>query len=197
MLKFILLSLGLIAITVFFPISAISYTIPTVSNVRIVRDDSGAPLNIFNTATIVRIHAKVTDPEGIKYVRAMVKDDSNKLVSIISLYNDGSTKHGDNASATNGSSGGANDDIYSAKWIIPYSFKANISYSISIEATDIYGYKYNSEEESIQNSDPYELNFFVDQVCNSGTFDCSNGDFQCSGNMVQKCFVDGANSCSY
>ena len=167
----------------FFVSSAVlAQTVPTVNNVRLVESSSGispAPL-VFPNGTPVRIHADVSSLNKIKYVRALIKNNSNNnIVAIVPFYDDGASAHGDDASFINGSLG-ADDGVYSALWLIPYSFQEGIAYSLLIEATDNLG--------NIYSSDPSapELIFFTskDQVI------CTVGEIVCGGNLIQQCALN-------
>ncbi|MCD4705553.1 putative metal-binding motif-containing protein, partial [bacterium] len=180
MRKFLPHILTILLLFTCFAVSA--QVIPIVNNVRLVDDVSGlSPANlIFSNGTPVRIHADIISPNEIKYVRASIKNNSdNNIAAMIPLYDDGLSSHGDDPSSVNGSLG-ADDGVYSALWLIPYSFKQGTSYSLLIEAADGLGNIYNSDQTAP------ELIFFTseDQV------NCTVGEIICGGNLIQQCALD-------
>ena len=90
----------------FFLISpSFSQSIPVVSDAEILDKLTGVSLSSLIKGGEVRLHVDISDPDGIKYVRAIIKDlGTSNLSAIISLYDDGKEDHGDNPSFINGSS---------------------------------------------------------------------------------------------
>jgi hypothetical protein len=178
----------------FIPIT-FSQSIPVVSDAEILDKSTGVILPSLSKGGVVRLHASISDPDGIKYVRAIIKDlGTNNLSAIISLYDDGKDEHGDSPSFINGSSG-AGDGKYSAIWLTPSSLNSGSTFAIIIEAADIFGNVYRSDN----NATPYEDTFSVEENCTFG-FTClasELGNIKCGGNIIQQCVFDLGDNCNF
>jgi hypothetical protein len=179
----------------FFASPTFSQSIPVVSNAEILDKSTGLALPSLSKGGLVRFHVDVSDLDGIKYVRAIIKDlGSGNLSSIVSLYDDGKDDHGDSPSFVNGSLG-EGDGKYSAIWLTPSSLNSGSSFAIIIEAADIFGNVYRSDNNAI----PFEDTFSVEESCIFG-FTClpaELGNFKCGGNIIQQCVFDPGDNCNF
>jgi C1A family cysteine protease len=172
----IMRKLYLILIALLFLPFIASADTPVVNNFELLDNTSGASVSSPIRGNVVRLHVTATDPDGIKYVRAIVLDPGGTQKSLIILHNDGDSAHGDFS---------ASDDIYSSLWLTSYSLSSGVNYTIVIKIMDNLGNIYSSSDGS----------FDITESCDFGST-CNNiNELRCNNGIIERCTAQA--TCNY
>lgn len=176
--KFKLLIFFVLAFSFILTTATLAASEPTTSNFLLLDNTTLAPTTSLVKGSVIRMHIDVSDPDGIKYVRAIVKDTSStNVVAVFALYDDGSALHGD----------ASKDGKYSIIWLVPNSLNSGSHFDLIIEASDTLGNVYSSKNKAT----PYEANFSVLDNCSTGLTCPTLGARKCGGNIIQECTLTG------